>query len=315
VNHEIPAFITQDPAMQGILRTARQVAPYNSNIQITGESGTGKDLLAAFIHSLSPRHESPFVTIDLSSTPESLLESELFGHVRGAFSSAHQDREGRLKAADGGTIYLDHVNELNATVQSKLTRVLQERHFEPVGSNTTISVDVRFIASSRLDLGNMVRKNLFREDLFFRLSIIPIHIPPLRQRLTDIPLLAKHFIEKYSTLHSKVQPKIDTETLDILCAYHWPGNVRELQNQMERIVISSDGKNTISPAQLNLDFDFITDTSLETLADQNLSLEQIEKLYIQKILLKTRGNKSKASRILGINRKTLLEKRKRHHLD
>ncbi len=301
--------------MLSILGTARQIAPYNSSIQITGESGTGKDLLAEFIHSLSPRSHRPFVKIDLSSTPESLLESELFGHVKGAFSSANQDRDGRLTAADGGTVYLDHICELNLAVQAKLTRVLQERCFEPVGSNKTVSVDVRFIASSRQDLGHLVRKGLFREDLFFRLSIMPIYIPPLRKRLADIPLLVKFFLDKFACLHQRKQPRLDTGTLDILCAYHWPGNIRELENLMERLIISSDGVSSITPSQLNLDFDFVSESSLESLAEQNLSLEQIEKLYIRKILLKTKGNKSEASRILGINRKTLLEKRKKHQLD
>lgn len=301
--------------MLNILSTAHQIAPYHSNIQITGESGTGKDLLAAIIHALSPRQSRPFVKIDLSATPENLVESELFGHVRGAFSSASQDREGRLSAADGGTVYLDHINELNPAIQAKLTRVLQEKQFEPVGSNTTTSVDIRFIAASRQDLGRLVRQGSFREDLYFRLSIIPIFIPPLRKRLADIPLLVKHFLDKFASQYQKSQPRLDTGALDLLCAYNWPGNVRELENLMERLIITHDGASCITPSQLHLDFDFISDASLETLAEQNLSLDQIEKLYIQKILLKTRGNKSKASRILGINRKTLLEKRKKHQIE
>jgi transcriptional regulator with PAS, ATPase and Fis domain len=315
VNNAIPEFITQDPAVQNLLGTARRIAPYNSTVQITGESGTGKDILAGYIHGFSRRQSRPLVKIDLSAIPENLLESELFGHVKGAFSSAHTDRTGRLEAADGCTVYLDHVNELNPSVQARLTRVLQEREFEPVGSNTTVTVDIRFIASSRQDLGSLVRSGVFREDLYFRLSVMPVHLPPLRKRPVDIPLLAKFFLDKYAGLYNKKPPRLDTGTLDLLCTYHWPGNVRELQNQMERLVVSSDGNHTISPSDIHLDFNVLSDSSLDVLAEQNVSLEQIEKLYIHRILEKTRNNKSEAARILGINRKTLLEKRKRYHLD
>ncbi len=309
-----PDFITQDPNLLSILSTAKQVAPYNTNVFLTGESGTGKDLLAQYIHACSPRSVRTFVKIDLSATPETLIESELFGHVKGAYSGAHQDRDGRLKAANGGTVYLDHINELNQPVQARLTRVLQEREFEPLGSNIPTTVDIRIVASSRYDLGSLVQLGKFREDLYFRLSVMPIHLPPLRKRPGDIPLLAKYFLEKHAQMYDKSVPRMDTETVDLLCAYHWPGNVRELQNQMERLVVSSNDSENITPQQLHLEFDCISESSLEILADQNLSLDQIEKLYILKVLTKTRGNKSKAAQILGINRKTLLEKRKKFNL-
>lgn len=308
-------FITQDPTVQSLLGTAKQIAPYNSTVQITGESGSGKDMLADYIHRHSQRQSKPLIKIDLSAIPQNLLESELFGHVKGAFSGAHQDRIGKLKAADGSTVYLDHINELNPAVQARLTRVLQEREFEPVGSNTIVTVDIRFIASSRQDLGNLVRTGKFREDLYFRLSVMPIYLPPLRKRPVDIPLLAKFFLDKYALLHQKKCPKLEIGALDLLCSYHWPGNVRELQNQMERLVILSDGKHNILSQDIRLDFDVISDSSLDILAEQNLSLEQIEKLYIHRILEKTRNNKSKAAQILGINRKTLLEKRKKYRLN
>lgn len=301
--------------MLSILGTARRIAEYNSNILISGESGTGKDLLAEYIHQHSARRLRRFMKIDLSAIPINLVESELFGHVKGAFSGAYENREGRLKNAHGGTVFLDHINELTPEVQAKLTRVLQERQFEPVGSNSTITVDVRFIAASRMDLNDRVRQGEFREDLYFRLSIMPIHLPPLRARKGDIPLLARHFLEHFATQHEKPLPKLHPSSLDLLCSYHWPGNIRELQNQMERLIISSDGGKTIMPSQLNLEFDYSAGTTLDALADQSLSLEQVEKLYIQKILRNTRGNKSKAARILGINRKTLLEKRKKFNLD
>ncbi|MCD4654204.1 sigma-54 dependent transcriptional regulator [bacterium] len=310
-----PLFITQDSTLLGILSTARKIAKYNSNILICGESGTGKDLLAKYIHELSPRRSHPLVKLDLSAIPVTLVESELFGYVRGAFSGAFDDHDGRLKAARYGTVFLDHISELTLTVQAKLTRLLQERQFEPVGSNTTVNIDVRFIAASRMDLGSLVRQNKFREDLYFRLSIMPIHLPPLRARPGDIPLLAKHFLEQYARQHEKTYPKLQTSALDLLCNYHWPGNVREMQNQMERLIISSDGQKSITASQLNLEFDDSSGSTLDSLADQCLSLEQVEKLYIQKTLRNTRGNKSKAARILGINRKTLLEKRRKYELE
>ncbi|HPQ39672.1 MAG TPA: sigma 54-interacting transcriptional regulator [bacterium] len=310
-----PLLITQDSAMLSILGTARRIAEYNSNILISGESGTGKDLLAEYIHQHSARRLRKFVKIDLSAIPGNLVESELFGHVRGAFSGAYENRDGRLQNAHGGTVFLDHINELTPEIQAKLTRVLQERQFEAVGSNTTITVDVRFIAASRFDLGEQVRQGAFREDLYFRLSIMPIHLPPLRARPGDIPLLARHFLESFARQHGKSYPKLHPASLDLLCSYHWPGNVRELQNQMERLIIACEGGKVIMPSQLNLEFDYSTGTTLDALADQSLSLEQVEKLYIQKILRNTRGNKSKAARILGINRKTLLEKRKKYDLD
>ncbi|MBN1296736.1 sigma 54-interacting transcriptional regulator [bacterium] len=310
-----PLLITQDPALLSLLSTARRIAEYHSNILIMGESGTGKDLLAEFIHQNSPRKLRKFMKIDLSAIPVNLMESELFGHVRGAFSGAYSDRDGRLIAAHGGTVFLDHINELPLEVQAKLNRVLQEKQFEPVGSNVTMTVDVRFIAASRLDLGDLVRKRVFREDLYFRLSIMPIQLPPLRARPGDIPMLAKHYLEHFAKLHGKLYPRLHPSALDLLCSYHWPGNIRELQNQMERLIITSDGKKNIMPSHLYFEFDASTGSTIDALADECLTLEQIEKLYIQKILQNARGNKSKAARILGINRKTLLEKRKRYGLD
>jgi len=301
--------------MLRILSTAKKIAGYNSNVLITGESGTGKDLLAEYIHKHSTRSTHQFLKLDLSAIPVNLVESELFGHVRGAFSGAHKDRVSRLTSAEHGTVFLDHINELTLTVQAKLTRLLQEHQFEPVGSNETHDVDVRFIAASRLDLENLVRKKAFREDLYFRLSIMPIHIPSLRERPGDIALLAKHFLESYAELHDKTCPKLQPGVLDLLNNYHWPGNIRELQNQMERIIISSDGNNTIAASQLNLEFDDTSGTTLDSLAEQCLRLDQVEKLYIQKILRIARGNKSQAAKILGINRKTLLEKRRKYDLD
>jgi len=315
MNLDKQPFITQDSIFLKTLSTARKIAQYNSNVLITGESGTGKNLLAHYIHKNSPRQSHCFVNIDLSAIPVNLVESELFGHVKGAFSGAYEDRDGRLKNAHSGTVFLDHINELPPAVQAKLTRLIQEKQFEPVGSNVTITVDVRFIAASRYDLAELVKQGQFREDLFFRLSIMPITLPPLRSRPGDIPVLAKHFLNYYAKAHHKALPKLHPGVIDLLCSYHWSGNVRELQNQMERLVISADDNTTITPSQLNLEFDLTRDTTLDALAERSLDLQEIEKLYIQKILNKTRGNKSEAARILGINRKTLLEKRKKYHLD
>jgi len=315
VSFENEHIITQDPQFHKILKLLRQIAHYGSTVILIGDSGTGKDLLAHYIHQLSPRKSKPFVKIDCAAIPHELAESEIFGHEKGSFTGAVQQRIGKFELAHTGTVFLDQVGDLPLSAQSKLTRVLQERRFERVGGNETLQVDVQIISASRSKLDRKLREGLFREDLYFRLSVMPINLPLLRARKGDIPLLIKNFLEKFAKKYDRPVPRLSPNVLDQLCSYHWPGNVRELENLMERLIISHTGESEITPSQIQLDFDRFDEQTLDRLAEQSMSIEEVEKLYIQKILRRTKGNKSKAAIILGINRKTLLEKRKKYNLD
>ncbi len=310
-----PKIITQDPQFQQILEMVNRVSGYGSTILISGESGTGKDLIARLIHKSSPRLDQAYIKVDCASIPEELTESELFGHEIGAFTGAVMQRIGRFEMAHNGTIFLDQIGDLPPQIQSKLTRILQEKQFERVGGNETISTDVRIISASRIPLDNLVKRKLFRKDLYFRLSIVPIHLPPLRNRRGDIPLLAKHFLEYFAGKYHVSLPKLHPNALEFLCCYYWPGNVRELENLMERLIVCCSDRELITTADIPIQIESFDDQTLNYLAEKSMSLAEIEKLYIQKILVKEKGNKSRAARILGINRKTLLEKRRRYLLD
>ncbi|MBN1354868.1 sigma-54-dependent Fis family transcriptional regulator [bacterium] len=308
-------FITENPEMIQVLKLVKQTARYGSSLMIRGESGTGKDLLAKFYHNHSSRRSGSFIQVDCASIPPDLIESELFGHEKGAFTGAYSQRIGRFEAANSGTLFLDHVEELPVQVQSKLSRVLQENRFERLGGNEIITVDLQVVSSTRNNLDFLIREGLFREDLYFRLSVVPVALPPLRVRKGDIPLLVKHFLEAFTRKHSRPAPRFSVQALEILCSYPWPGNVRELENFMERVIISyQDGKEILSE-ELPLHFDNVTEMSLDAFADNHLTLQEIEKIYIRRVLYKVKGNKTKAAQILGINRKTLLEKRRRYDLN
>ncbi len=308
-------IISQDPQLLQALKLVRRVARFGSTLMLIGESGTGKDLIAGYFHKNSKRKDGKFVTVDCASIPSELIESALFGHEKGAFTGAVKQKEGFFETAHGGTIYLDQVDSLPLHIQSKLTRVLQEKAFERVGGTETIHVDVQIVSATRNDLAKQIQKGTFREDLYFRLSIVPVHLPPLRMRQADIPLLIKHFLEKFARKYNRETPRIQHQTLELLCNHNWPGNVRELENLMERLIISFKDSDTIQIDALPKQLESISSDTLDFFAEQNLTLEQLEKIYIQRILKKTKGNKSKAADILGINRKTLLEKRKRYHLN
>jgi len=223
--------------MQEVFQAIAQVAPSDATVLIRGESGTGKELVAHAIHYNSPRASGPFIKVSCAALPESLIESELFGYEKGAFTGALSTKKGRFEAAHGGTLFLDEIGDLSPNVQVKLLRVLQEREFERLGSSKTIQVDVRIIAATHQDLEDLMRQGRFREDLYYRLNVFPIYMPPLRERKTDILLLAEHFLEKYSRQYQKKIKRISTPAIDMLMAYHWPGNVRELENWIERAVI------------------------------------------------------------------------------
>ena len=308
----IDFIVGQSPAMQKVFATIRRAAPSDSTVLLTGESGTGKELAARAIHNLSPRRDREFVPVDCSALVETLLESELFGHVKGSFTGAHQTKHGLFELANHGTFFFDEITNLSLNIQAKLLRVIQEREFMKVGSQKRIKLDIRIIASSNRDLQEAIKAGTFREDLFYRLSVVPIPLPPLRERTGDIPLLVEHFLQKYRQRGDREISGIASQAMKMLSAYAWPGNVRELEHTIERIVILEDG-DIIQPEHLP---SFISQrqSELQVFSDGEYTLEEIEKRYIQLILRRTKGRRQEAARILGINRKTLGSKIEKYDL-
>ena len=302
-----PALLeSASPAMARALATARQAAASDATVLLTGESGTGKNVLAAAMHAWSPRHAGPFVTISCTSLAEHLLESELFGHMRGAFTSAWKDKPGRLEAARGGTVFLDEVGDLPPELQGKLLRFLEEHRFERVGGSETIEVDARVVAATNHDLEADVRAGRFREDLFFRLNVIAIRLPPLRERTADLPALTDHVLASLAARHRRAPLALAPEARRALAAYAWPGNVRELVNALERAVVLSRG-DTIHAEDL-------PDRLLEpppATPEAGLSLEDVERRHIVQVLAESSTLEEAAAR-LGINVTTLWRKRKRY---
>ena len=241
VEPPLPEIIGTAPAMQDVYRLVRLAAPRQANILLIGETGTGKELIAKAVHKLSRRSDGPFVRVNCGALHENLLESELFGHVKGAFTGAVENKTGRFEAAHGGTIFLDEINSTSPKLQVKLLRVLQEREFERVGESRTIRVDVRLLAATNASLEDLVEKGEFREDLYYRLNVVPVVLPPLRERREDIPQLAAFFLRRYADQHKCPVPELSPAVIDALKAYDWPGNVRELENTLERLVVLSEG--------------------------------------------------------------------------
>jgi transcriptional regulator with PAS, ATPase and Fis domain len=242
LNFSPEEIIHKSSVMAGILRSVDKVAPYNTNVLITGESGTGKELIARAIHDESPRRDRPFIAINCGAIPDNLLESELFGYEKGAFTGAEKEKKGKFELAEGGTLFLDEVGELSKSAQLKLLRVLQERETVRLGGVKIIPVDVRIVAATNRDLKVAVKDGSFREDLYYRINVFPIHLPPLRERKEDIPLLIKHFLAKFSVKLERSIPNVEKDATAILCDYDWPGNVRELKNVIEAAVINSNGE-------------------------------------------------------------------------
>jgi len=240
--HRFEQIIGRSPALEAVLEKVEIVAPTGVTVLIEGETGTGKELIARAIHNLSPRHRRPFVRVNCAAIPLDLLESELFGHEKGAFTGAIAQRIGRFEMADGGTLLLDEVGDIPPALQPKLLRVLQEREFERLGSGTTRSVDVRIVAATNRDLAELVAQKQFREDLYYRLHVFPIHVPALRERRDDIPLLVRHYVAKHATAMRRSITAVDPHVMQMLTGYHWPGNIRELQNVVERAVILCRGE-------------------------------------------------------------------------
>jgi len=294
--------------MQELLEMISYVAPTEATVLINGESGTGKELVAAELHHNSDRHDKAFVKVNCAALAESLLESELFGHEKGAFTGADKQREGKFVQAEGGTLFLDEIGETTQAMQVKMLRVLQEHELQRVGGEETIHTDTRIIAATNKDLEQEVRDGNFREDLYYRLNVVTVTVPPLRDRSDDIPLLVDHFVKKFAKKNRRDVAGITSECMDLLCSYSWPGNVRELENAIERGVILMRGEYL---TEKSLPLPIQKQNSAEKTqsgADQDSSLQAQEKVLILKTLAETGGNKSEAARRLGITRKTLQNK-------
>ena len=323
---QVSDIVGKSTKMQDIFQLIDQVAATNTTVLVTGESGTGKELVARAVHSKSPRSSRPFVVVNCAALSEHLLESELFGHVKGAFTGAHSDRRGRFELANRGTLFLDELALMSIPLQGKLLRVLQEREFEPVGSTETVKVDVRIIGATNKDLEGMLEDKAFREDLYYRLNVVEIHLPPLRERKEDIPSLVEHCITNFNRELGKNIKGVSEDGLKLLTEYDWPGNVRELENVIERAMVL--GK----PDSLGID-NFpsqITRLRQETdpaqsfynrlaLPNDGLSLtetvEEVEKRLIRQALERTNGNKTKAAGLLGVTRKIMRYKTEKYGLD
>jgi len=312
---DTPAIIGKSDAMKALLEMLAMAAPSEATVLITGESGTGKELIACSLHVNSPRKDRSLVVVNCAAITETLLESELFGHEKGSFTGADKRREGKFMQADQGTIFLDEVAEMSPTMQAKLLRVLQQKEIQRVGSEEILQVDVRIVAATNRDLETEVAAGRFREDLFYRLNVMPLNVPPLRQRQDDIPLLADHFLKRYAEKNRKTVKGFTPLAMDMLLKYDWPGNVRELENAVERAVILLTGEH-ITEKQLPLNIvkkypDIAESAAFAPMPpDGTRSLEEIEKEAILATLKATDGNKSESARRLGITRKTLHNKLK-----
>lgn len=296
-------FIGESEVMQRVFRSISKAAATSATVLILGESGTGKELVARAIHYNGPRSSAPFVPVNCGAIPEELLESELFGYIKGAFTGATETRAGFFQTADGGTIFLDEISETSLSMQVKLLRVLQEKEVYMVGSTRPLKVDVRILASTNKDLATLLKKGQFREDLFFRLNVITIDIPPLRDRGDDILLLTQHFATKFANELSKSKPRFSENALHVLRSYHWPGNVRELENVIQRLVVMTEGDLIEVPDLPSL----MRFSALQKMG-LNRPLAEVEAEYIHNVLASVGGNKTRAAEILGIDRKTLREK-------
>ncbi len=313
-----PDIIGDDPKLLEILSIVQRISDTDCNVLIAGESGTGKELIARAIHRTSKRAPHPFVAVNCAAIPKELMESEMFGHVKGAFTGATERREGRFQVADKGTLFLDEIGEMELSLQAKLLRVIQEREMAPVGESRTRSVDVRILAATNVDLEERCRQRLFRDDLYYRLNVLPIQLPSMASRRADIPLLAHHFIAVANRRHERQVTGINDDAVHALSTYNWPGNVREMANLMERLVILK-GKGNLTLAELPMGFRNATPTTNpldmvmlpENGIDLNAAMERLEVRLTLDALRRSEGNKAKAAELLGLKRTTLIERLKK----
>jgi len=316
--YRFEGIVGRSRPMRELFQLLETVAATSSTVLITGETGTGKELAARAIHHNSPRRANRFVALNCSAIPETLLEAELFGHVRGAFTGAVANRQGRLEQAHRGTLLLDEIGTMSPSLQAKLLRVLQEREFERVGDSHTVKIDVRVIAATHSDLAKMVAEGTFREDLFYRLNVIPVQLPPLRDRREDIPLLVQHFLEKLAVDAGRGPVSMSQEAMRHLMAYQWPGNIRQLENALERAIAFSMGRSQIELTDLSADIQnqpaAAEDSQIwfpEEGLDFDRYIEAVELSLIRRSLERTQGNKRQAAKLLNLKRTTLIEKLKR----
>jgi len=309
IDDQFTELIGQSPAIKNVFESINKVAETDVNVLILGENGTGKELVARALHRNSARSNEVFISVDLGSLSETLFESELFGHKKGAFTDAKEDRIGRFEAASGGTLFLDEIGNLSTPLQAKLLNVLQNRQIFMVGSNKPIDIDIRLICATNKHLQQMVTENIFRQDLLYRVNTVEIILPPLRNRIEDIPLLAKHFLEKYCKKYNKVGLKTPDYVIKKLQKFDWPGNIRELQHALERAVILSDGKKLHSA-----DFHFLGVGEKEDTEKKDFNLEKLERIAIKNCLKKNAGNVTKAAEELGLTRGSLYRRMDRYDL-
>jgi len=307
--YQFSNLIGQSEQMERIFDAVAQVSDLPANILITGESGTGKELIARAIHFNSARARGPFVALNCAAVPGALLESELFGYVRGAFTDAKKDRRGLFQEASGGTLFLDEIGEIAVNLQAKLLRAIEEKEVRPLGANKNERVDARLVSATNRDLEQRVQDGSFRQDLYYRLNVIRIELPPLRERPEDIPILVDHFIQKFGSQSRRAVNGIDIDALEALMSHRWPGNVRELEHTIERAVLMGK-KATIGIADLpqSMIAASLNDAPLEKAVAKGYTLYELEREYIQRVMESTKGNKTEAARILGVDRTTLYRK-------
>jgi DNA-binding NtrC family response regulator len=306
--------IGKSPEFESLIRSSKMVASTDVTVLIKGETGTGKEMLAIAIQKDSPRADKPFITLNCAALPESLVESELFGHKKGSFTGAIATKQGLFQAAHGGTLFLDEINSLPISIQTKLLRFLETGECLPVGETVPSKLDVRIIAATNADLSKQIHAREFRQDLYFRLNVIPLELPPLKQRSEDIESLANHFLSHFSDSHSLVPPKFSKPALKVLRGYGWPGNIRELRNLCERLSILLSGQ-TINPENLPHEFSACVNAPTDStfiLPDIGIHLDDLEADMIFQALARTKGNRSKSARLLGISRDTLLYRIQKH---
>jgi two-component system response regulator AtoC len=315
-------FIGKSPAVVEVYKTVARVAPTKSAVLILGESGTGKERIAQAIHQHSPRAGRPFVAVDCGALTESLLESEMFGHVRGSFTGAVTDKKGVFEEAEGGTCFLDEIGDISPNMQAKLLRVLQEYEVRRVGGKDWVKVDVRVVAATNRNLADLVREGRFRQDLYYRLNVVGIRLPPLRERVEDIPLLARHFLKRYSQESGKPVTAIADSAMELLCAYSWPGNIRELENAMEQAVVLSS-QPVLTPDDFPVGIrDNVASTSIDRppangqfLFSDIPTLEEVKKRYVLHVLTRNQGNVSRTARVLNIDRRSLYRMLARYKIE